>query len=88
MFELEPDKFQHHQLETVQQEQLPIQVKSITWKGQWFGVARVNYPMHTSIINPKSNSQIIMTGVLPFPLHLFYFNLQSKYVHLFSVLIW
>ena len=52
LFELAPDTFQHHQLETVQREQLPIQVRSIT-KDNNIVAAWVDYPENASIIDPQ-----------------------------------
>ena len=52
LFELAPNTFQHHQLETVQREQLPIQVRSIT-KDNNIVAAWVDYPENASIIDPQ-----------------------------------
>ena len=52
LLELAPDTFQHHQLETVQREQLPIQVRSIT-KHNNIVAAWVDYPENASIIDPQ-----------------------------------
>ena len=52
LFELGPDTFQHHQLETAQREQLPIQVRSIT-KDNNIVAAWVDYPENASIIDSQ-----------------------------------
>ena len=52
LFKLAPDTFQHHQLETVQREQLPIQVRSIT-KDNNIVAAWVDYIENASIIDPQ-----------------------------------
>ena len=57
LLELAPDTFQHHQLETVQREQLPIQVRSIT-KHNNIVAAWVDDPENASIVSVTVVKQI------------------------------
>ena len=52
ILELSLDTFQHHQLESVQREQLKIQIESIT-KENGLIVAWMDYPENASIIDPN-----------------------------------
>jgi hypothetical protein len=52
IFELGLDTFQHHQLESVQREQLKIQITNITRDNDML-VAWMDYPENASIIDPK-----------------------------------
>jgi len=57
LLELAPDTFQHHQLETVQREQLPIQVRSIT-KHNNIVAAWVDDPENASIVSVTVVKQV------------------------------
>ena len=52
LFELAPDTFQHHQLELVQREELPIHIQSITPQNGLI-VGWADYPENASIIDPQ-----------------------------------
>jgi hypothetical protein len=52
ILELGLDTFSHHQLESVQREQLKIQIESIT-KENGMIVVWMDYPENASIIDPK-----------------------------------
>ena len=54
IFELSPDTFRHHQLESVQREQLKIHVQSIT-PTNGLVVKWMDYPENPSIIDPMED---------------------------------
>ena len=85
LLELAPDTFQHHQLETVQREQLPIQVRSIN-KHNNIVAAWVDYPENASIIDPQEQqSDYYDRLVFHFHIPRSFFSTNQFAAFLFSV---